>query len=410
MIARFKIGINFLDILETVKRNSAAIKSFEKEFALKFRFKYAFSYAYGRSALKFLLESTSIRNSEVILSGYTCSVVAHAVVLSGNNPVFVDIGPKDFNPSIQSICKAINSKTRFIILSHTFGFPQDSKKLQNEVIKYEKKFNHKIWLINDCAHSFDASNQNIRVMDFGDATIFGLNISKTITSIFGGITATNNKELAERIIRRNSKFKQISSTKREIYQRLYIVLAFIAFKSFPYKVTKILLSRTKLLSKLTDSYHLDGIIHFPKDYKDGLTLISAQIGLRQLNKYDEIVKNRIDNSKIFETELIESELFDKPRLIQGSTFSHYPVRVRDKDLVRKEMLKFGIECGEVIQYSIPELEIYKRFATGKFPNAARAAESVINLPINYSSKKTKYISECFNSVISNLELSINEQK
>lgn len=85
-----------------------------------------------------------------------------------------------------------------MILSHTFGFPQNSKAMENEIRKYEKKYKHKIWLINDCAHSFDAKNSNNRVMDYGDATIFGLNISKSITSIFGGMTTTNNLYLAQK--------------------------------------------------------------------------------------------------------------------------------------------------------------------------------------------------------------------
>jgi hypothetical protein len=67
MIARFKIELSFKDILEIFKTNKSAISIFEKEFKKKFKFKYAFSYAYGRSALKFLIESTGIRNSEIIL-------------------------------------------------------------------------------------------------------------------------------------------------------------------------------------------------------------------------------------------------------------------------------------------------------------------------------------------------------
>jgi perosamine synthetase len=407
MIARFKIELSFQDILEIFKINKSAIGIFEKEFRKKFGFKYAFSYAYGRSALKFLIESTGIRNSEIILSGYTCSVVAHAVVLSRNIPVFVDINLKNFNPSVKSICNAITPRTRFVILSHTFGFPQNSKAMENEIKKYEKKYKHKIWLINDCAHSFDAKNSNNRVMDYGDATIFGLNISKSITSIFGGITATNNLYLAQKIIRFNKKLIQTGSIKREIYQRLYIVLAFIGFKPIPYRITQVLIRKTKLLSKLTDSYHLDGVIHFPKDHDRTLTRISAQIGCLQLRKYDQIVNNRINNSKIYESELIDSSLIQKPKIIDGSTFSHYPILVSGKSAIRDNMLRKGVECGEIIQYSIPELESYGKYVSKRFPAAAIASKSVINLPINYSSKQTQRICILFNQVISDLEFSKN---
>ena len=407
MIARFKIDLKIQDILETIKVNRSAVNEFERCFAEKFGFKHAFSYSYGRSALKFLIESTGITKSEIIMSGYTCSVVAHAIVLSGNTPVFVDIDLKDFNPSTKSISNAITSKTRFVILSHTFGFPQNSKKIQQEIKKYEQKYQHKIWLINDCAHSFDAQSEKFRVMNYGDAAIFGLNISKSLTSVFGGITVTNNAILARRITLLNTKVLQSGTVQREIYQRLYIILAFIAFKRIPYRVTQFLIDKTKLLTRLTDSYHLDGLIHFPKDSNYKLTLISGQIGLRQLHKYNQLIENRLKNSEIYNSELKESNFITKPRIIEGSTFSHYPVLVSDKTQIRRKMLKKGIECGEVIQYSIPELESYSKYVFKKYHASLKASNSVINLPINYSQRQTLVICKQFNQVIIELENSIN---
>jgi dTDP-4-amino-4,6-dideoxygalactose transaminase len=334
-------------------------------------------------------------------------VVAHAVVLSHNTPVFVDINSQNFNPSINLLCNAITPKTRFVILSHTFGFPQDSKAMENEIKKYEKRYQHKIWLINDCAHSFDAKINDNRIMEYGDATIFGLNISKTITSIFGGITATNNLYLAEKISRFNKQMIKKGSIKREIYQRLYILMAYIGFKSVPYYITQLLIRKTKLLSRLTDSYHLDGMIHFPNDHNMPLTRISAQVGCRQLKKYDQVILNRIKNSKIYESELIKSKLIKKPKIIKGSTFSHYPIIVGDKSAIIENMLRKGVECGEIIQYSIPELDSYRKYVNKEFPFAGLASRSVINLPINYSQKQTQHICELFNQVISSLISSKN---
>jgi dTDP-4-amino-4,6-dideoxygalactose transaminase len=244
-------------------------------------------------------------------------------------------------------------------------------------------------------------------MDYGDATIFGLNISKSMTSIFGGVTATNNSFLAQKIISFNKKLNQTGSVKREIYQRLYVVLAFIVFKPTPYRITHFLMSKTKLLSKLTDSYHLDGLIHFPKDHDRILTKISAQIGCLQLRKYDQNINNRINNSKIYESQLIDSRLIQKPKVIDGCTFSHFPILVSDKGAIRDKMLRKGVECGEVIQYSIPELDNYAKYVSKRFPAAAIASRSVINLPINYSAKQTQSICKLFNQVISDLELAKN---
>ncbi len=408
MIARFKISLNFFDLIEILKFNKKAVKKFEEYFAKSFKLKHVFSYSYGRSALRFLIESTGIKNSEVVLSAYTCSVVAHAVVLSGNKPVFADIDLQEYNPTSEAIYKAITFNTRFVILSHTFGYPQNSKAIQREIKKYEEVFKHKIWLINDCAHSFDAKYEGNRVMEYGDAVIFGLNISKSITTIFGGISATNNDFLASMIKKYDEILKSPSGMKREIYQRLYITLAYIAFKRVPYGVTQFLIKKTNLLSKLTNSYHLDDKIHFPKDYAKPLTAIAGQVGLRQLAKYNNFMNQRIANSKIYDFGIRDSPLIKKPQPFPGATYSHYPVQVFDKNIVMKEMLRRGIECGEVIQYSIPNLESYMKYANGENPNSALASTTVINLPINYTEKITEYICDQLNEVIANLELITNE--
>jgi hypothetical protein len=71
------------------------------------------------------------------------------------------------------------------------------------------------------------------------------------------------------------------------------------------------------------------------------------------------------------------------------------------------MLKKGIECGEVIQYSIPELESYSKYVFKKYHASLKASNSVINLPINYSQRQTLNICKQFNEVITELENSIN---
>jgi dTDP-4-amino-4,6-dideoxygalactose transaminase len=160
--------------------------------------------------------------------------------------------------------------------------------------------------------------------------------------------------------------------------------------------------KTRILTKLTNSYHLDGFIHFPKDYDSGITYIGAQIGLRQMKKYDELIENRIRNSKIYNSKLIASGIIKKPSVFEGSTFSHYPVLVEDKDQIRFKMRRKGIECGEVIQYSIPNLESYTAYSSGPFPVSTKASLTVINLPINYSQETTRLICDKFNEVIADI--------
>ena len=72
------------------------------------------------------------------MPAYTCSVVAHAVTLSGNVPRFIDINLHDYNMNLEAAEAAINENTRGIIATHTFGYPQDLDRLEAIAQRGEK--------------------------------------------------------------------------------------------------------------------------------------------------------------------------------------------------------------------------------------------------------------------------------
>ncbi|MEG3603668.1 MAG: DegT/DnrJ/EryC1/StrS family aminotransferase, partial [Verrucomicrobiota bacterium] len=132
------------------------VGKFESEFAEKFEAVDAVAFPYGRSAQWAFLKALEIENAEILMPSYTCSVVAHAVTLSGNKPKFVDIDLHDYNMNLQQAESLINERTRGIIATHTFGYPQDLERLERMVENAEKRFGHKIWLMQDCCHAFGA--------------------------------------------------------------------------------------------------------------------------------------------------------------------------------------------------------------------------------------------------------------
>ena len=139
MIPRFKPSLNLREILRLFRLNRGAVERFEKEFAKKFQSIDAVAFPYGRSAQWAFLKALGIENAEIIMPAYTCSVVAHAVTLSGNEPRFIDIDLQDYNMNLDLAEAAINERTRVIIATHTFGYPQDLERLESMVEKAEKK-------------------------------------------------------------------------------------------------------------------------------------------------------------------------------------------------------------------------------------------------------------------------------
>ncbi|MBF0612087.1 MAG: DegT/DnrJ/EryC1/StrS aminotransferase family protein, partial [Magnetococcales bacterium] len=229
MIPRFKPWLDHREFFALFRRNRGAVARFEQAFAKEFHAVDAVSFPYGRSALWAFLRAVGVQDAEVVMPAYTCSVVAHAISISGNRPRFVDIRLTDYNMDLDLLPQAINEKTRAVVATHLFGYPLDLERVEAIVAEAEAKYGHKIWLIQDCAHSFGASWQGRLVTTSGDVALFGLNISKMMTSIFGGMLTFQDRELAAEIRAwRDIHFTQPSPIKG-LMRRLYLLAIYLAF-------------------------------------------------------------------------------------------------------------------------------------------------------------------------------------
>ena len=380
MKPRFLIHLNIFELIK-IFIGKGNVKIFEKKFSKHFNLKFPLSFSYGRSAIFCFFKAMGIEKKEIIMPAYTCSVVAHAVTKSGNKPKFLDVSLKTFNFNNKDLFKNINKNTAAIILTNTFGVAQNVKEIQKIVKIYEKKFDTKIYIIQDCCHSFDAKYENEKITKYGDMILFSFNISKTITSIFGGITTFNDKKIYQKVkdYRDNNFLKKSSFVK--LKRLIYIFLATIFFNKKLYFVTYFLQKKTKILKRLTDEHHLDEKISFPNDYNTLMCDLEAKVGLNQLLKYNQIKSQKIAISKFYSNILKKNKKIKILKFNPNNTYSHYPVIVKNKSKVFKIFEKEGVEIGEIIQYSIPDLKPYKKLK--RYKKSSFLSKHVINLPNEY---------------------------
>jgi len=360
-----------------------AVEIFEKVFAQEFGQQYALAFSYGRTAIWAFLKALEIEHAEIIQPAYTCSVVAHATVLSGNNPVFVDCSLDDYNMDLESIERAISDKTRVVIPTHLFGYPMDTNQINETVRSAEKKYGHKIWILQDCAHSFDARFEGQSVISSGDGAVFGLNISKQITSIFGGMFTTDTPEIAEKMTAfKKGTFGDPALLKR-FRRTAYLLAVYPAFSSSFYGLVYWLQEKTPFLKNITDAYHLDEKVHFPPDYNEKLSPVEARVGIAQVKKYREIERRRKSIAQKYLDSLSSSPGFVLPPAVEGATFSHFPIRTENRAEFMHAFAREGIQVGQLIEYSMPHHPAYTSFAKNNtFPNALLCSQSMINLPIH----------------------------
>lgn len=405
MIPRFKPYLGKEELLAALRRQEEAVTRFEEAFARTFEAKYALAFPYGRSGLWVFFKALGIEGAEVIMPAYTCVVVAHAIVLSVNVPRFVDITLYDYNMDLDQVEAAINGRTQAIIATHLFGYPLNVDRLGEMVRAAEARWGHKIWVIQDCAHSFGARWQGKLVCNEGDAALFGLNISKMITSVFGGMITTNDSELYGKLQAfRDEHFVQPGWLKR-IRRFLYLLAVYPAFNERIYGLVNWLEEETPLLDWLTKAYHLDDQIHFPPDHLDRMIELEAKVGLAQLCKYREIVRRRQQNARYYDQHLQGIPSLELPPLVEGATYSHYVARVPNRKAVMDAMRRQGVQLGELIQYSVPHIPAYQgdRGHSDSYPNSYLCCQHTINLPlcpgmvddVEPSSQKTEKIARTF---------------
>jgi len=98
---------------------------YESEFARELGHAHALAFPYGRTGLALLLEALGLSVREIILPAYTCVVVPHAIVTSGNEPVFIDSREDDYNMDLDLAEAAINERTGALVATSIHGHPVD---------------------------------------------------------------------------------------------------------------------------------------------------------------------------------------------------------------------------------------------------------------------------------------------
>ena len=357
------------------------IPKYEKTFAEKFKCEHGVMFPHGRTGIFALLKVWELEQAEVICPAYTCVVVPHAIVLSGNIPVFVDCEEGSFNMSLEGISRAVTEKTRVIIPTHLFGYPMDVHTVQGIAEEASRKYGHKIYVVQDCAHSFGAKWRGDLVTTYGDATIFGSNISKLINSIFGGIVITGEEALAVKLRVWRERNLIDKDWLKSLMRLFYFVAVGFAFHPVFYGFVH-WLERKGLLNRFVKYYDED-VIDFPADWNHAIVEIEARVGMVQLRRYDRIIEDR----RILAKRLVEEfgardDVFMLP-FDDGATYSHIVAMVEDRSQWVDLYLSKGEQLGTLIEYSVPSIKTYRKYAKDE----CEVSHSYKDRTINFSTAR-----------------------
>ena len=180
----------------------AKVSEFELALCKETDASYAVAVNSGTAALHIACLAIGIMaEDEVITSPNTFVASANCVAYCGGRPIFADIDARTYNISPLEIEKKITAKTKAIIPVHFAGQSCDMEAIQKIVKASEKKYGHKIYLIEDASHALGSRYKSTKVGScaYSDMTIMSFHPVKHITTGEGGAVLTKDKALARRL-------------------------------------------------------------------------------------------------------------------------------------------------------------------------------------------------------------------
>lgn len=187
------------------------VQTLEKRWAEYFGTKNAIAVNSATSGLYCAVGAAGVGpGDEVIVSPYTMSASATAVLIFNAVPVFADIEEDYFCLDPLSVEKKITKRTKAIIIVDIFGQPYDMKSINHLAKK------HNLVVIEDAAQAPGAKYKDKFAGTLGDIGIFSLNYHKHIHSGEGGIVVTNNEKFAEKIRLIRNHGEAVAENKGEV--------------------------------------------------------------------------------------------------------------------------------------------------------------------------------------------------
>ncbi len=304
---------------------------------------YAVGVSSGSDALLVALMALDIQpGDEVITTPFTFFSTAGVISRLNATPVFVDIDPVTYNIDPEKVESAVTRKTKAMIPVHLYGQCAD----MDHLIEIAKK--HNIAIIEDAAQSIGAEYKGKKAGSMGDIGIFSFFPSKNLGGCGdGGMVVTQDESL---------------------YKKL--------------KILRVHGSEPKYFHKYVGgNFRLDAL--------------QAAILIVKMKYLDDWSASRRKNAayynqKLEETGLIDRGLVQPPEAVYKNSgdknhhiYNQYTIRVKDRDNLRDYLKKSDI--GTEIYYPFPLhlQECFKDlgYLKGDFPEAEKASEEVLSLPI-----------------------------
>ncbi len=298
------------------------VREFEQKFADYFGSKYAVMVNSGSSANLLAVASLVYsgrlnRGDEVIVPAVSWSTTYFPLYQLGLKLKFVDIDIETLNISLNKLQTALSEKTRAIFAVNLLGNPNDFEEIQSIIS------NRDIILLEDNCESMGAKFHDKYTGTFGLLGTYSTFYSHHICTMEGGMVVTNDEEL---------------------YHYMLSIRAHGWTRDIP--------KDSKIYSKRDDEFYELFNFVMPGFNMRPLEM-EAAIGIKQLEKLDGFISERIRNAAIFKEKFRNNENILVQKEIGKSSWFGFSLVLRNdlegkRDVVVKKFKELGIETRPIV--------------------------------------------------------------
>lgn len=352
-----------------------------------------FFYWKGRVALYELLRAMGVgEGDEVLVQGYTCVVVANAILYLGATPIYADINKETFNVDLNSLKERITERTKVIICQNTYGLSSNLEQIEQIAKEYGEKYGHTIYTLEDCTHGFGGTYHGKSNGASCDASFFSTQWSKPFTTGVGGFSVVHHPEIREKVRANQADlvqpgWKEVVELKLMYFIRQYVIND---FTYWPMIRLYRWMSRHNLVVGSSSGEEIVGI-EMPQGYLKAQSAVQMSKGIKSVKKLEKVNRLRRENALAY-TEFLKKHGKNHvdESLHADHIFIRYPLLVRDREVFRKRAEDAKVILGE--WFEAPIYPADASLATWKvdpdtLPVAMEVCDQMVNLPTDENNTK-----------------------
>jgi dTDP-4-amino-4,6-dideoxygalactose transaminase len=326
------------------------VKEFEKKFTEAIGCRHALAVNSCTAALHLALEALGVGpGDEVITSPMTFTATAAVVEHLGARPVFVDVEPGTLNIDPRAIEAKITPRTKVLMPVHFAGQACD----MDAIFAIAKR--HGLKVVEDAAHAIPTLYHGRLLGTLSDATCFSFYATKNVTTGEGGMLATEDDAIAQRV-----RLMHLHGMSRDAWKR------YQEGGSWSYEI-------------------------LAPGYKYNLSDVAAAIGIPQLKRVYEFHARRLAIARRYHEAFIGLRGIEAPVAhdMESHAWHLYVIHLQldalkiDRDEFIRELgrRKIGVSVHFIPLHIQPYYRDRYGYAPNDLPHAFGAFQRILSLPI-----------------------------